>query len=135
MSKVEVLNDKARKTYNQEEKDRILEDWKQSGQGITSFCKSVGIPYSTINKWIKEKEAFTNTKETKNVPSVTEPASPFNLPQIHNERIQQLTNENLILTQQNQWLRTQVEQYQRTLGKLVFESGRIGFESDMKKAG
>lgn len=136
MSKVEVLTDKARKTYKNEEKEQILADLEQSGEKITDFCKKNKIAYSTMNKWIKEKEKGILNPQIKSLTtSVVGNVSPFNLPSIQNDKLQQLTNENMLLTQQNQWLKTELERTQRTLGKLVVNSEKLTWETETKKAG
>ena len=46
-------------TYSKEEKKAIIEDYKNSGLGSTTYAKEKGIAESTLRGWIKEERAMT----------------------------------------------------------------------------
>ncbi len=46
-------------TYTKEEKQAIMEDYKNSGQSLREFTESRGIPTSTLQGWIKEDKNLT----------------------------------------------------------------------------
>lgn len=41
--------------HSEEERRRIVSEWRHSGQGVMIFCESRGIPYSSFKRWQKEQ--------------------------------------------------------------------------------
>ncbi|MBL0339748.1 MAG: transposase [Bacteroidetes bacterium] len=44
-----------KKTYSQEEKQALIEGWKQSGKSRMAFSKEHGINYHTLISWVAPK--------------------------------------------------------------------------------
>ena len=62
------------KIYTEEEKIEIVEEWKNSGLGSTTFAREKGIPDSTLRGWIKEDRDMSfgtiDVKESKQISNV-----------------------------------------------------------------
>jgi len=41
--------------HNEEERRRILGEWRHSGQDIVAFCQSHGIPHRSFKRWQAEQ--------------------------------------------------------------------------------
>ncbi len=47
------------RTYEKEEKQALLEEYKSSGKGINAFAEEKGIPSTTLRDWVKEDNNLT----------------------------------------------------------------------------
>ena len=70
------------KTYETEEKQAYVEDYKNSGETISRYALEKGIPESTLRGWIKEDKDLTfgaiELKSGKSpLPKVTKSATVF----------------------------------------------------------
>lgn len=135
MSKVEVIQGKSRQSFTAEEKQNYVAEFKMSGLSLQKFARKVGISQSTLFKWVKENNATKGVSQmyphTDSTMAQNE-LVPVQAGTALQGRVETVLNENMLLQKENQWLKTQVTQYQRTLGRVVFESGRVNFEDELK---
>lgn len=47
------------RTYEKEEKQAYVEDFKQSGETMTRYAMEKGIPKTTLSDWLKEDKNLT----------------------------------------------------------------------------
>lgn len=46
-------------TYTREEKQSIMEEYKNSGKSLREFTEEKGMPTSTLQGWLKEDQNLT----------------------------------------------------------------------------
>lgn len=39
--------------YSEKDRDELLSLYRQSGHGVTRFCKEAGVSYGTLKRWLK----------------------------------------------------------------------------------
>ena len=63
-----------KKGVSTQEKQALIESWKQSGKTKTIFCKERGVNYYTFMSWINPKKQTKSykTRMQKDVPAFTE---------------------------------------------------------------
>jgi hypothetical protein len=60
-----------KKTYSLEEKQALIESWKQSGKSRMAFSKEHGINYHTLISWVAPKKKKQQIKVKRdNIPAV-----------------------------------------------------------------
>jgi len=50
-----------RRRFNEEEKEKFLKDYAESGKSIRSFCKENKLGTATLHRWLTQKNAFRQT--------------------------------------------------------------------------
>ncbi|MBL0341660.1 MAG: transposase [Bacteroidetes bacterium] len=67
-----------KKTYSSEEKQTLIEGWKQSGKSRMAFSKEHGINYHTLISWVapKKKKQQVKVKSDRIPPTFSEVKMP-----------------------------------------------------------
>ena len=55
-------------TRSKEEKQRLLEQWENSGNTKSEFCTALGIPVGTFTHWVKKKHEDPKKSHTNILP-------------------------------------------------------------------
>ena len=40
--------------YSEQEREELLERYRQSGLGVTRFCKEAGVSYGALKRWLED---------------------------------------------------------------------------------
>ena len=82
------------RSYSEEEKMEYLEEFKNSGLGITTFARQVGIPETTLRGWVKDENNLAFGKINLKPTSPVIPKIPKNIMVFANENIRIELKEN-----------------------------------------
>ncbi|HVV67723.1 MAG TPA: hypothetical protein VHE99_01615 [Gammaproteobacteria bacterium] len=66
---IELKTPSTLKRYSDEERQNHCENWKKSGLSMSKYCRQVGLPISSLSKWLSDNNNRVIEKNTQ------EPAS------------------------------------------------------------